>query len=102
MYWFSFKNNSTDYPTISAFHYSYSYLYYTLTRTENNVGYETFIIKRQGTIVTLEFTFYDRDYLDRFVGSSTIDTETQARRIGLRFFTNCDVQDVIYNQSFKR
>lgn len=106
IYWFSLKNNSTDYPSLKAFHYGYSHLYYTSGRVKKNVGYSTMEIKRaeinKEQVVSIVLTFWNRTNLDKFIGSVTINTDTHARRIMMRFFPNCDVQEVIYDPAIKQ
>ena len=97
VYWFSLKNNSTDYPYLSAYHYGYSDVMFSLDKLEKNAGYSTYEIKRKAGVVSLVLTFYDRSYLDKFIGSTNIETDTHARRIMMRFFTDCEITDVAYS-----
>ena len=96
IHWFSLKNNSTDYPYLSTYHLNYSNVLFTNGREELKTGYNTYEIKRKENVVSLVLTFWDRTYLDRYIGSSSISSETHARRIMMRFFTNCDIKDVSY------
>ena len=97
VYWFSLKNNSTDYPYMAAYHYNFSDVMYTYDRLEKNVGYSTYEIKRKGAVVSLVLSFYDRTYLDKFIGGNEILTDTHARRIMMRFFADCEISDVAYS-----
>ena len=102
IYWFSLKNNSTDYPLLTTFHYNYSYMAYTGGKEEPKVGFNTYEIKRKDNVVALVLTFYDRTYLDRYIGSASITTDTHARRIMMRFFADCDIKDVLWNVQDKQ
>ena len=102
VYWFSLKNNSTDYPYLSGYHYNYSDVLFSYGREEKNVGYSSYEIKRKENLVSLILTFYDRTYLDRFVGSVKIMTDTHARRVMMRFFTDCDISDVVWSEADKQ
>ena len=53
-------------------------------------------------MVSLVLTFYDRTYLDRYIGSASITTDTHARRIMMRFFADCDIKDVLWNVQDKQ
>ena len=102
IYWFSLKNNSTDYPYLTTFHYNYSNMAFTYGREEQKVGYSTYEIKRKDNVVSLILTFYDRTYLDRYIGSIAIMTDTHARRVMMRFFTDCDISDVVWSAQDKQ
>ena len=63
IYWFSLKNNSTDYPCLSTYHWNYSNVLFTNGREELKTGYNTFEIKRKENVVSLVLTFWDRSYI---------------------------------------
>ena len=86
IYWFSFKNNSTDYPYLSAYHYSFSDIMFSYGRVEKSVGYSSYEVKRKDNVVSLVLSFYDRSYLDRFIGSIKIMTDTHVRILHLSLF----------------